>query len=145
MHVAQVNVARAVAPLEGPEMEGFMERLDDVNALADTAPGFVWRLQTAEGNATEIRAYDDDRIIFNLSVWRTVDELKAFVYRTAHNDVMRRRAEWFSRATDPYYALWWVDEGTIPSVDEAKDRLDRLRREGPGTDAFTFRRIYEPA
>ena len=145
MHVAQVNVARMVAPLDDPQLAGFVARLDDINALSDTAPGFVWRLQTAEGDATAIRAYDDERILFNLSVWRTVEELRDFVYRTAHNDVMRRRAEWFAHAADPYYALWWVDEGAIPSVEEAKDRLERLRRDGPSPAAFTFRRIYEPA
>ncbi|MGZ5328993.1 MAG: DUF3291 domain-containing protein [Actinomycetota bacterium] len=145
MHVAQVNVARMVAPLDDPQLAGFVARLEDINALADGAPGFMWRLQTAEGDATSLRPYDDDRIIFNLSVWRSVDDLKDFVYGTAHHDVMRRRAEWFARATDAYYALWWVDEGAIPSVDEAKDRLERLRRDGPSPEVFTFRRIYEPA
>jgi hypothetical protein len=143
VHIAQVNIARMLAPLDDPQLAGFVARLEDINALADTAPGFVWRLQTAEGDATAFRPYGDDRILFNLSVWRTVEELKAFVYRTAHNDVMRRRAEWFARATDPYYALWWVDEGTIPGIDEAKDRLERLRRDGPSSAAFTFRRIYD--
>lgn len=144
MHLAQVNVAQLLAPIDDPLLAEFVARLDEVNALADDAPGFVWRLQTEAGDATAIRAYDDARILFNLSVWRSADDLKAFVYRTAHNDVMRQRATWFERTTEPYTALWWVPEGHIPTVDEAKERLERLRRDGPGPEAFTFRRLFDP-
>jgi hypothetical protein len=143
MHLAQVNVARMRAPIDDPLLADFVARLDEVNALADAAPGFVWRLQTDAGDATAIRAYDDDRILFNLSVWRSLDDLKAFVYRTIHNDVMRQRATWFERATEPYAAMWWIPVGHIPTVAEAKERLELLRRDGPGPEAFTFRRSFD--
>jgi len=133
------------APIDDPMLAGFVARLDEINRLADDAPGFVWRLQTAEGDATAIRAFDDDRILVNLSVWRSIRELKDFVYRTAHHDVMRQRASWFDRAAEAYLALWWVDEGHQPSVDEAKDRLEELRRLGPTAEAFTFRQVFDPA
>jgi hypothetical protein len=142
-HLAQVNIARMRAPIDDPMLADFVARLDEVNALADAAPGFVWRLQTDAGDATAIRAYDDERILFNLSVWRSPDDLKAFVYRTAHHEVMRQRATWFERAGEPYTAMWWIPAGHVPSVDEAKDRLERLRRDGPGPEAFTFRRLFD--
>ena len=133
------------APLDEPRLAGFVARLEDINALADTAPGFVWRLQTAEGGRDRpppVRRRPHPVQLQPVGVAQPA-ELKIFVYRTAHKDVMRRRAEWFARATDPYYALWWVDAGTIPSVDQAKDRLERLRRDGPSPEVFTFRRIYD--
>jgi hypothetical protein len=140
-HVAQVNVARALAPMESPLMRGFVEGLGAVNALADRAEGFVWRLQTDTGDATSIRPYEDDRVMVNLSVWRSLPALWEFVYATRHLDVMRRRREWFERL-DPYLALWWVPAGTVPTVEEAKERLELLRRDGPGPRAFTFRQPW---
>jgi hypothetical protein len=138
-HLAQVNIGLIKGPLDGPIMAGFVERLDEINALADGSPGFVWRLQTGEGNATYVRPYDDERIIVNLSVWRTVDELHDFVYRTAHAAIMRRRQEWFSKFQGSYVALWWVPENHLPSLDEAKKRLAHLEQNGPTPFAFTFR------
>src|SRR5690242_852853 len=94
-HLAQVNIARMLAPLDSGIMADFVARLDAINALADGSPGFVWRYQTAEGNATALRAYDDESILFNLSVWDSPEALKTYVYRSAHSAVMRRRREWF--------------------------------------------------
>ena len=141
-HLAQVNIARLRAPLDDPLLAGFVARLDDVNALADGAPGFVWRLQTDAGNATALRPYDDDRILFNLSVWQNPEHLREFVYRSAHVDVMRQRKSWFVRFDGPYYALWWVPAGHIPSVGEAKDRLEHLRAQGESPYAFSFARLF---
>ena len=138
-HLAQVNVATLRAPLDGPELAGFVAELEPINALADASPGFVWRLQTEDGDATSIRPYDDERIMVNLSVWASLKALRGFVYATRHLDVMRRRREWFHRMADPYLALWWVPAGTIPTVAEAKRRLELLAHRGPGPDAFTFR------
>ncbi len=143
-HLAQVNVARLLAPLADPLIAGFVARLDDVNALADAAPGFVWRLQTDAGNATALRAYDDDRILFNLSVWQSAERLREFVYRSAHAEVMRQRRSWFARFDGPYYALWWITAGHIPSVDEAKTRLEHLRAHGESAHAFSFARLFPP-
>ena len=140
--LAQVNVARPVAPLTDPALAGFVAALEPVNALADAAPGFVWRLQTEDGDATAIRAFDDDRIIVNMSVWESVEALGDFVFRSRHLDVLRRRREWFEKMATAYVALWWVPAGTIPTVDDAKRRLERLERLGPTADAFTFREPF---
>jgi hypothetical protein len=131
------------APIKSPLLAQFVELLDPVNALADEAPGFVWRLQTEDGNATAIRAFDDDRLIVNMSVWESIDDLAAFVYRSAHVEVMRRRREWFDRMR-LYMTLWWVPRGHIPSVAEAEERLAHLRRHGPTPFAFTFKTRFSP-
>ena len=142
MHIAQVNIARTRAPLDDPLLAGFVARLEDINALADTSPGFVWRLQTEEGDATALRPYDDERILFNLSVWRSPEDLRAFVYQSAHTEVMRQRKSWFERFDGMYYALWWVPAGHIPGIAEAKERLEHLRNHGESAQAFTFARLY---
>src|SRR5437899_10140145 len=97
LHIAQVNIGRMKAALEDPVMAGFVARLDEINALADRSPGFVWRLQTPAGNATYLRPYDDDRILFNMSVWETVEALKQYVYRSVHAELLRQRQQWFEK------------------------------------------------
>jgi hypothetical protein len=145
-HLAQVNLATLRAPLDSPELAGFVAQLEPVNALADQSPGFVWRLQTEDGDATAIRPFEDDRVIVNLSVWASLEALRSFVYASRHLDVMRQRRAWFHRMPDPFMALWWVPAGTIPTVAEAKDRLELLARRGPTAAAFTFRApVPEPA
>jgi Domain of unknown function (DUF3291) len=137
--LAQVNVATLRAPLDGPELAGFVAQLEPINALADASPGFVWRLQTEDGDATAIRPFDDERIMVNLSVWASLEDLRRFVYASRHLDVLRRRREWFHRMADPYLALWWVPARTIPTVAQAKERLEVLADRGPTPAAFTFR------
>ena len=144
LHIAQVNIARMRGALEDPVMRGFVARLDEINVLADGSPGFVWRLQTPEGNATYLRPYDDDRILFNLSVWETIDDLRNYVYGSAHAEVLRQRHDWFEKFHAPAVALWWVPAGHLPSIDEAKKRLDRLKQTGPTGFAFTFRALFPP-
>jgi heme-degrading monooxygenase HmoA len=145
-HLAQVNVAIVQAPLDSPQLAGFVAALEPINALADHSPGFVWRLQTEDGDATSIRPFEDERVMVNLSVWESLESLRAFVYASRHLDVMRHRREWFHRMTDPYLALWWVPAGAIPTVAEAKERLELLARQGPTAGAFTFRVPFpEPA
>src|SRR5256885_10836892 len=141
-HLAQVNIARAKGSMDDAVMAGFVARLDDINALADGSPGFVWRLQTPDGNATALHPYDDDRILFNLSVWQTPEHLRAFVYRSMHVEVMRQRKAWFERFDGMYYALWWVPAGHVPSIDEAKARLEHLGTRGESAHAFTFAELY---
>jgi Domain of unknown function (DUF3291) len=143
-HLAQVNVATLLAPITSPQLSGFVARLEEINALADGAPGFVWRLQTEDGDATAIRAFDDDRIIVNMSVWESIEALGAFVYRSRHIEVLRRRREWFARMTTPILALWWVPAGSTPTVADAKQRLDLLERLGPTRSAFTFKEPFPP-
>lgn len=142
--IAQVNIARMKAPLDSPAMAGFVARLEEINALADRSPGFIWRLQTSAGNATYLRPYDDDRILFNLSVWETIDALKNYAYRTAHAELLRQRQAWFDKFAGSWLALWWVPAGHIPGIDEAKKRLANLENHGPTQYAFTFQRVFHP-
>ncbi|MFN8457871.1 MAG: DUF3291 domain-containing protein [Anaerolineae bacterium] len=143
-HLAQVNIARMLAPLDDPIMAEFVAALDEVNRLADESPGFVWRLQTDDGNATTLRPYDDERILFNMSVWESVEELHQYVYRTQHAKVMVKRKQWFSRFGGIYYALWWIPAGHIPSIAEAKQRLEHLEQHGETPLAFHFRHPFPP-
>jgi hypothetical protein len=143
-HIAQVNIGRMKAPLESPEMAGFVARLEEINALADRAPGFVWRLQTPEGDATYLRPFEDDRILINMSVWESVEALKDYVYRTAHKELLRDRRSWFENFAGAYVALWWVPAGHRPGVDEAKKRLAYLDEHGPSQFAFTFKSVQPP-
>ena len=143
-HIAQINIGRIKAPLEDRMMAGFVGRLDELNALADASPGFVWRLQTGEGNATYFRPYDDDRILMNMSVWETVDTLRNYVYHTVHAELLRQRHNWFEKFAGSYVALWWVPVGHKPGIDEAKKRLAHLEANGPTQFAFTFKTVFQP-
>ena len=140
VHLAQANIGRLRAPLEDPMMASFRAQLDPINALADRSPGFVWRLQTEDGNATAIRPYADDHLIaINLSVWETLESLHQFVYRTAHVGVLRDRKQWFEQMDGPILVLWWVPAGQLPTVADAQARLQHLKEHGPTAHAFTFR------
>lgn len=142
--LAQVNIALPRQPLDAPLLADFVAELDPVNARADAADGFVWRLQTEDGDATAIRGFDDDRVVVNMSVWESLEELRGFVYGDpAHLAVMRRRREWFERV-EVFMVLWWVPAGHRPTVAEAEAeaRLARLEAVGPSPEAFTFRRHF---
>lgn len=146
-HLAQVNVARLREPIEHPLLADFVGQLDAVNALADDAPGFVWRLETDEGNATSIQAFEEDvaegaGMIVNLSVWTDIERLKDFVYGVQHASVMRRRREWFHPMAEAYAACWWVPIGEVPTTDDAEDRVKHLREHGPTDYAFTLKRSF---
>ncbi len=130
--------------MDHPVMAEFMGALDDVNALAEASPGFVWRLQDDSGNATNIHVFDDDRLLINMSVWESVEHLRAYVYGGLHRDYLRRRAEWFEKIDGPHIVMWWVRVGHTPTLDEAKDRLECIQQHGPGPDAFDFRNVYPP-
>ena len=138
-HLAQVNVSRLLAPLDSQQLAGFVARLDEVNALAEAAPGFVWRLKGEAGNnATAVRIYDDDTIIVNMSVWVSIEALRAFAYSGAHLEVFKQRREWFSLMKEASTAMWWIPAGHVPTVAEARDRLAHLRAHGPSAHAFPF-------
>ena len=142
--LAQLNIGRLVAPTDSPLVAEFMEALDAVNTLADHSPGFVWRFQTEQGNATAERPFADDTILVNFSTWTSVEALSDYVYRSVHAEYLRRRREWFERFDDVGIVLWWVPSGHRPTIDEAIERLDHLRLHGPTPHAFTFRRRFEP-
>jgi Domain of unknown function (DUF3291) len=144
MELAQLNVGRLLAPVDSPTIAGFVAELDPINRLADASPGFLWRLQTDQGDATSIRPTEDDLFLINMSVWTSVEALRQFTYSTAHVDVLRQRRAWFERLATAHMVLWWVPVGHRPSIDEALDRLERLRRDGPTPAAFTFRTPFEP-
>ena len=141
--LAQLNIAAMKDPLESPGMADFVSNLDRINALADSSPGFVWRLQTDQGNATNLRPLGDMTLV-NLSVWRDIESLQSFVYKSYHAQVMTRRKEWFERMADAYFVLWWVPQGILPSFTEAAERLAVLRAKGPTPAAFTFRQPFPP-
>jgi hypothetical protein len=143
-HIAQVNIGRILAPLDDPIMFGFTSRLEEINVLAEQSPGFVWRLQTSEGNATYLRPYEDDRILINMSVWESVETLRRFVYHTLHAELLRHRYDWFEKFAGPMLALWWVPAGHTPGMDEAKKRLAHLDAHGPTQFAFTLKTVFEP-
>lgn len=141
-HIAQMNVATALYPLDDPRMDGFVSRLDEVNALADHSRGFVWRLQSGSGNATDIQVSDDPKFIVNMSVWDSIEALFDFVYRSDHRAVMVRRRAWFERPVESYHVLWWVRAGHRPTVEEGMKRLDHLRAHGPTATAFNFKTSF---
>lgn len=143
-HVAQLNVGRAVATPGSAELTDVVAALDRTNALAESSPGFLWRLQSDSGNATDILISDDPRVIVNMSVWASVETLFEFVYRSSHTRIMARRREWFEKPSQAHQVLWWVPAGHIPRVGEALERLEHLRGHGPTLHAFTFHRHYPP-
>lgn len=140
-HLAQLNIAQLLAPIDSPQLKDFVDNLERINALAEQSEGFIWRLQTEEGDATALRPFGEE-VIVNLSVWENVEVLHQFVYRTAHAPIMSRRREWFARMANAYMVLWWIPEGHQPSVEEAKQRLDLLQAQGASAQAFTFKQIF---
>jgi len=143
-HLAQVNIGRARGAMTEPVMQGFAARLEEINGLAERTPGFVWRLQTEDGNATAIRPYGDERIMINMSVWADLESLREYVFRSAHAGVMRQRRDWFVKFEGVYVALWWVPAGHIPHVEEAVGRLTHLEAHGPTPHAFSFQQPFDP-
>ncbi|WRZ90620.1 DUF3291 domain-containing protein [Streptomyces sp. NBC_01007] len=142
--LAQVNIARLKAPLDSPRLKDFVEALDPVNAVADAADGFVWRLQSDSGNATDVPVLGDDRLIVNMSTWRDTNALTAFMYQGRHRELMARRRDFFERLEEAVTVLWWVPAGHRPTVPEAESRLLHLREHGPTPQAFTLRTSFPP-
>lgn len=136
--LAQINIAKARDAMDSETMKGFVDRLDEINALADESEGFVWRLQDEGGDATSIKAFDDPDMIVNMSVWEGIEPLKHFVYRTVHVDLIRDREEWFHKIAESHQALWWIPKGHIPTVEEGIEKLGLLQKNGPSSEAFTF-------
>ena len=143
MHLAQINIARMKAPLDSPQMKDFVDNLVPINALAENSAGFIWRLQDEIGDATAIQAFEDPDIITNLSVWESLDALKNFMFKTDHVKFMQRRSEWFHRLPAINHALWWVPEGHIPTLMEAKEKLEYLRKHGDTESAFSLRKAFD--
>lgn len=141
--LAQLNIAILRAPLDSPPLADFVANLDRINAVAEQSPGFVWRLETDDGDATALRPLGENALV-NMSVWKDVAALRSYVYRSAHVEVMARRKEWFEHMAQAYFVLWWVKQGHRPTISEAISRLELLRTAGPTAEAFTFRQAYLP-
>lgn len=140
--LAQINVGIIRGHIDSPIMAGFVARLDEINAIADQAPGFVWRLQTESGNATSIHVYDNEYLLINMSVWQSADALFDYVYRSQHRELLRHRQEWFTKMDTPIMALWWIPAGHIPTPEEAKAKLELLEKTGATPLAFTFKQRF---
>lgn len=143
--LAQLNIGRAAGPMDGPVMADFVANLDRINALGDASPGFVWRLQDETGAATSIRAFEDPLMIVNLTVWESIETLRGFAYKSGHVEILRRRREWFVPLDGPNLVLWWVPSGQRPTVEEARERLERLAADGPTPYAFTLKTPFPAA
>ena len=143
-HLAELNVATLREPMEHPATADFADGLDPINALAEASPGFVWRLQDDSGNATNFTRDGDPLRILNLSVWESVDALRAFMYGDGHVEFMRRRREWFEAPVESHFVMWWVPAGHVPTIEEAEERLALLQAEGPTREAFTFLPTFDP-
>ena len=140
-HLAQINVGRLIAPIDDPRIAEFVSQLDPINA-----PGFVWRLQSTSGNATDIAYNDDPFMIVNMSVWESIEALRDYAYRSDHISVFRDRAKWFEKMDKPNYCLWWVLEGHRPTVAEGRERLERYQTHGATPYSFWFsQRFPQPA
>lgn len=139
--LAQLNIAHLLAPLDAPQLADFVANLDRINALAESSPGFVWRLQTEEGNATDIDFFGPEYIV-NMSVWSDVAALHSYVYRSAHTEILRRKREWFHTMGAAHMVLWWVPEAHRPTLEEAGEKLALLREHGPSAEAFTFKQRF---
>jgi hypothetical protein len=150
-YLAQVNIALMRAELDTATMNGMADRISDMNTLAERTPGFVWRFQTSEPPEVYLRPFETctasvgwDRIFYNMSVWESVEHLKAYVYKTLHIEMLKQKDEWILPSTGPHLALWWVPTGHRPTVAESKAKLDTLSHEGPSPAAFTFARPFSP-
>ena len=138
-HLAQVNIAKMLAPIDDPIMADFVNNLDRINAIADKAKGFVWRLQGDDDNATAIRVFEDNMLIINLSVWKDIESLFDFTYKSDHVAIFKRKKEWFSKMQAMHMAFWYIPAGHIPTPHEARERLSYLNEHGETPFAFTFK------
>jgi len=136
--LAQINIARLLAPIDDPRIADFVAQLDSINALAEAAPGFVWRLQSSSGNATDMAYNEDPRVIVNMSVWKSVEALREYAYQSKHVEVYRAREKWFEKMNEPSYCLWWIPAGRMPTVAEGRERLEHYQRLGATQFSFWF-------
>lgn len=141
-HLAQVNIAIAKYSYDDPRFAGFVDNLDRIYALAESTPGFVWRHVTVNDDIEAKQVFGEPNLIFNMSVWESLEALREFAYRSEHAAILRQRASWFEPMDRPVFALWWQPAGTIPTIVESRHRLDRLHQAGPTEDAFTFRNAF---
>lgn len=138
-HLAQINIGKVLYPVDDPRMGDFTNNLDKINALAEATQGFVWRLQTDDGNATSIHAFDDPMLLLNMTVWEDIESLYRYAYKSEHGEFFARRREWFAKIELPTPVLWWIPAGHVPTVEEAKERVMYLAAHGASPYAFNFK------
>ena len=143
-HLAQLNIASAKADSESETMRGFYDRIDEIHDLAEKAPGYIWRYDDEEGDDIAERVFGNPLMLVNLTLWDDIDSLRHFVYKTTHKELIQGRSNWFNKMPEMHQVIWWVPEGHIPKVQEAKDKLELLREHGPTVDAFTFAKPFDP-
>lgn len=137
-HLAQINIGRLLHPIDHPAIAAFVRELDSINALAESSPGYIWRLKSPEGNATDIAYNDDPFVIVNMSVWDSIESLKNYVYHSRHLEIFKQRASWFEKMSKPHYCLWWIPSGHTPTVVEARERLEHYQQHGSTPHSFWF-------
>jgi hypothetical protein len=143
-HLAQLNIGTALDSMESEVMKDFTDNLELINGIGENSPGFVWRLKDESGDATAIEFTDDPNVLVNLTVWQDPQSLKDFVFKTQHATFLARKKEWFKPVSEATYVLWWIPEGHIPSLEEAKAKLDHLNEHGESPSAFSFKKLYGP-
>jgi hypothetical protein len=140
-HLAELNVGRLVAPTDDPRVAEFMGALDRINGLGKRMPGFVWMMEGSgepgTGN-TDAKIGGDPQYVSNLTVWENVATLENFVWNTVHRQFYERRTEWFEILGEMHFVMWWVPEGHQPTLDEALEKLDHLRKHGNSDFAFDW-------
>jgi len=144
-HLAELNIAEALHPMDDARMDGFTSRINAINAMSDRADGFVWRLVDDDPDtdgALDFRPFLNPNMLVNMSVWQDVQSLYQFVYKTVHAKLISDRKDWFSLLRSHSTVLWWIEAGTVPTIEEAKAKLEQLDKTGPSPDAFTFANTF---
>jgi len=136
MKLAELNVGYALYPLDDPRMAGFMDNLDKINALAERSEGYIWRMKSDSGNATDLAVPGDDRMISNMSVWKDATALGNYVFNTIHARFYEKRPAWFENMTRHHFVMWWIEDDHIPTLEEALERLAYLQQHGSSEHAF---------
>lgn len=144
MNLAQFNIAKMKGLIDSSIMDGFRNSLDYVNAIAEKSPGFIWRLKDESGDATNIKVFNDEYLIVNMSVWKDIDSLFNYVYHSDHVEYFKRRKEWFHKMEKMHMVLWPVPEDHFPSPEEGKERLEHLIKHGESDYAFSFKQKHKP-
>lgn len=144
-YIAELNISRLKAPLDSPQMKEFVDFLEPVNKFAEQSSGFVWRLAASDGTPSSYLppAYEDEMIVTNLSVWKDIDSLKSFAYNSVHTYFLKNRKKWFDQMSSRQVVLWWLDPHHIPTLDEAKQKLQYLDEHGSTALAFTFQALFD--
>lgn len=143
-YLAQINIAKAIAPIDSEIMQGFVNQIAAINQLAEQSKGYIWRLEGAYENALAIQAFEDSNMLINMSMWQDLQSFTDFVYKSAHKQLIKDKHQWFEKPTKPIFAMWWQKAGTYPTVEDGKNKLHHLEEHGVSETAFTMRKHFAP-